>query len=190
MVKLSGSISRKVPIEGIQYSSQSFAAGMEVEVSDGEDPNVIRERIRELYTLLSESIDEQIAGSQNAAPASNGQQQAAPPPARRYVQPQNPQAAPAAAPARAGNGNGRPANRVAAPVGNGGNGRKTAAGETACSDAQRKCIFAITKSLGLTVKNVLADYNYSDLNQLSVKAASQIIDDLKTRQNGNGAPAQ
>ena len=63
MIKISAKVSKVVPIPGADFSSLQYGATMEVEVSDGEKPDAIRERIRALYDLLSVAVDEQITGA-------------------------------------------------------------------------------------------------------------------------------
>ncbi len=60
MIRLSASLSKKVPIEGLSYSSQSFMAGLEVEISEQSNNSQICSRMRELYQMLEESINDQI----------------------------------------------------------------------------------------------------------------------------------
>src|SRR4051812_5516750 len=60
MIKISASISKKVPIPTFQYSSQAFGAALEIEVSDTDKPASIQARIRDLYELLRCTIDEQV----------------------------------------------------------------------------------------------------------------------------------
>ena len=52
------------PIPGIDYSSQNFSAGLEVELSDSADENAIREKVSRLYRLLEQTEDQQIAAKQ------------------------------------------------------------------------------------------------------------------------------
>jgi hypothetical protein len=176
MVKLSGSISRKVPIVGIEFSSQSYSAGMEVEVSDGESPEVIRERIRTLYGLLSSAIDEQIAnaGHRPIGAAPNGNVSVPAP------VPQGVNRLPAAQPNHPPNGGNDNGN------GNGGGNGKRLAGKA--TQAQQRAVYAISKSLGLDLAAVLADYSVASAADLTVKDASRLIDDLKSRQSN--APAR
>ena len=54
------------------------------------------------------------------------------------------------------------------------------------TQAQQRALHAICKSQGLDIAVVLPDHNVSDPAQLSVKAASALIDESKLRQNGNG----
>jgi hypothetical protein len=168
MIRLSANLSKKVPIPGCEYSSQQYGASLEIEVSDADKPDAIQARIRELYTLLSNSIDAQLSGATNypeTAPTP-----ALPPP----TVPQPVQQQPAQQ--RVGYAVGR--NRVAAVNGNG-NGRRAT-----CTEAQAKCIYAICKAQGLDLPAVLADFNVSHARDLHVKDASRLIDQLKARQNG------
>jgi hypothetical protein len=168
MIRLSANLSKKVPVQGIQFSSQQYGASLEIEVSDADKPEAIQARIRELYSLLSLSIDEQIgAAHPSTAPVQNGNGNGhvqAPPPAQ---QPQPVQQQ------RNGYATGR--NRVAA-VANG-NGRRVGATEAQC-----RAIFAICKAQGIDMASVLADFNVADAKDLHVKDASRLIDQLKSGQ--------
>jgi hypothetical protein len=62
MIKLSAGASKKVPVPNVEFSSRSFSAGMEVEVPSGIRPDEIREKLRGLYRLLEEAIQEQVEG--------------------------------------------------------------------------------------------------------------------------------
>jgi hypothetical protein len=173
MIKISANISKKVPLPGIQFSSQQYGASMEIEISDADKPEAIQSRIHELYGLLSNSIDQQITG---AAP----QQQprlAAP---QQAHQPQQPVQQNASV---YNNGHNRVANTNASPNTNGNsNGRRVT-----CTEAQAKCIYAICKAQGLDLAAVLADFNVADARDLHVRDASRLIDQLK---KNNGTPAQ
>ncbi|MGD0091403.1 MAG: hypothetical protein ABSE73_15910 [Planctomycetota bacterium] len=183
MIKTSANMSKKVPIPGTEFSSQQFGASMEIEVSDADQPNVIQARIRDLYGLVTQAVDEQIAAATGNNGNGHGQVQ---PPIRRqnYTPSQNQQPA---SPARSG----YPSNRTARSSGNSGNGGNGGNGRrTNAIEAQQRAIWAICKSLNLDVAAVLADYNYSDLSQVPVKVASQIIDSLKARQTANQQSAR
>ncbi|MEI6232911.1 MAG: hypothetical protein WCT04_07660 [Planctomycetota bacterium] len=176
MIKISANLSKKVPLPGIDYSSQQFGAAMEIEVSDADQPEAIHGRIRDLYALLSQSVDEQIAGAAQQ-PANDYQ---APPANVVPIRSQPVQNVPPPVQQRPAytNGNGR--NRIAAATTNGiGNGRRVT-----CTESQAKCIYAICKSQGLDMLSVLADYNVADARDLHVKDASRLIDQLKAQQNG------
>ncbi len=181
-VKLSGSVSRKVPIPGLDFSSQSFGASLEIEINSA-DAGEVQSQLTQLYDSLSRGIDAQIAavGQQPEhaphPPVVNGASARtlaapvqAPPPVQ---QPRNGYVV---------------RNRVAAATGNGngstnGNGRRVT-----CTEAQAKCIYAICKAQGLDMISVLADYNVADARDLHVRDASRLIDSLKS-QNGNGTAA-
>ena len=177
-IKLTGSISRKVPIEGVQFSSQQFGGALEIEVNS-EDPVVIKEKLHNLYINLGAAIDAEIA----AATHQSGQAQGTPAINTAAARSQ-PAQAPQQPIQQQRNGYSNGTNRVAATNGNGnGNGRGTGA-----TQAQQRAIFAICKSQGIDMAAVLADFNVGDPKDLHVKDASRLIDQLKS-QNGNGAAA-
>ncbi|MEI6236606.1 MAG: hypothetical protein WCT04_26410 [Planctomycetota bacterium] len=172
---MSANLSKKVPLPGIEYSSQQYGASLEIEVSDADKPGAIQARIRELYNLLSISIDEQIGVAHPSPPSTPS---LPPPPAPQPVR----QPVPAQ---RNGYATGR--NRLPAAVTNGngnGNGRQS----VNATEAQCRAIFAICKSQGISMADVLADFNVADAKDLHVKDASRLIDQLKS-QNGNGTAA-
>lgn len=61
MIKLNAHLSKKVPIPGANFSSQSYGAGLEVEVADTASAKMIQKKVRELYALLNTSVQEQLA---------------------------------------------------------------------------------------------------------------------------------
>ena len=61
MLKISAHISKKVPLPGVDYSSQQFGASLELEVADSGNSDDIQSRLRQLYAAISRSVDEQIA---------------------------------------------------------------------------------------------------------------------------------
>jgi hypothetical protein len=87
MLRLNASFSKKVPVEGQEFSSQSYHASVEVEIPDGLTPEQLRERIHDTFALVRDSVENEL-GAAKSAPAA-----AAPPPA----QPQAPRPAAAAA---------------------------------------------------------------------------------------------
>ena len=68
MIKLTGSVSRKIPIPGMDFSSQSFGAGMEVEVGNNASTEEIQKKFKETYNLLETSVKEQITANGKVAP--------------------------------------------------------------------------------------------------------------------------
>ncbi len=179
MLKISAHIGRKVP--GPQeYSSIQYGASMECELSDADTPQNIQQRLRDVYSLLDNTIQEQIAGTAQQ-PASVQQVPAANVvPIRNQVVLAPVQQQPPSPVQRNGYA---PRNRVAAINGtSNGNGRRVT-----CTEAQAKCIYAICKAQGLDMISILADYNVADPRDLHVRDASTLIDRLK--QNGNGTAA-
>ncbi len=60
MIKLTGNVSRKVPIPGTEYSSQSFSAGMEIEVGNDASIDEVHGKFKEMYAVLEEAIKAQL----------------------------------------------------------------------------------------------------------------------------------
>ena len=73
MIKLSASVCKKVPLPGVEFSSQSYSAGMEVEVSCDASEQAVKDRLRALYGLLEEAIQGQIGGRQAEVPENDHQ---------------------------------------------------------------------------------------------------------------------
>ena len=61
MLKLTASISKKLPVEGIEFSSKSASAGIEVEMPSAANAEEIRCRLKQLYAALEFSVDDQLA---------------------------------------------------------------------------------------------------------------------------------
>jgi len=127
---------------------------MEIEINSA-DPGVIQTQLARLYNSLNQGIDAQIAAtSQPAAVASQPTPQ--PVPVRNGVS---------------------VTNRVAGVLANGSNKGVTA------TEAQVKCIHAVAKKNGVNLEPILVSYGVTDVRNLPVRMASQVIDQLKT-QNG------
>jgi hypothetical protein len=60
MIKLTGNVSRKVPIPGTEYSSQSFSAGMEIEVGNDASLEDIHRKLKEMYGVLENAVQAQL----------------------------------------------------------------------------------------------------------------------------------
>ncbi len=61
MIKLSASVMKKVPIEGLSYSSRSCSAGIEIEMTGGAGTEAVRAQLRQLHALLEVAVDDQLA---------------------------------------------------------------------------------------------------------------------------------
>ena len=64
MIKLNTSYSKKVPVEGQQFSSESFHASVEVELSDSLKPEEIQDRIHFYAERLRQSVDAELGQKQ------------------------------------------------------------------------------------------------------------------------------
>ena len=64
MLKLNASYSKKVPVEGADFSSQSYHAAVEVELPDGLEPNELSGRIHDTFALVRDSVDKELEGGQ------------------------------------------------------------------------------------------------------------------------------
>ena len=60
MLKLTASLSEKLPVVGIEYSSKSASAGIEVEMPSAANSEEIRCRLKQLYAALEFSVDDQL----------------------------------------------------------------------------------------------------------------------------------
>ena len=154
MIKLSANLSKKVPIPGVEFSSQQFGAAMEVEVSDSATAQEITGRLQSLYSLLETSVGRQItqASAGRNAPAQSQK--------RPFLDETN-----GMAPKEGGNGD-----------------RSLRRGNGHASAAQIKALFASSMDKGMDrtglIELLKAEYSVERPDDLSVKAASDLIDRL------------
>ena len=71
MLKLNASYSKKIPVEGQDYSSQQFHASVELELSDSLKPEELRQRLHSTFQLVRQSVETELNGKPagEAAPA-------------------------------------------------------------------------------------------------------------------------
>lgn len=67
MLKLSTSYMKKIPVGGTDFSSQSFHASVELELSDALTPEQIRAKIHDSAELLRQAVDDELSGSRPEA---------------------------------------------------------------------------------------------------------------------------
>jgi hypothetical protein len=72
MIRLTGNVSRKVPIPGTEYSSQSFSAGMEIEVGNDATLSEVHKKFKDIYLVLEDAVKEQIASNGVHLPEETG----------------------------------------------------------------------------------------------------------------------
>ena len=170
MTTLSATLAKKVPIPGLEYSSQQFSCGLEIEVPADDKQDDIRERIRHLYAFLHDAVNGEIRDSVNRLPEL---------PADVHSQ----------SPARVerrwsgthsgGSQRGHWANPRS------GASRRYGGGNSPgrATQAQVKAIFGIAKSIGLPREELLQlvqeRFQTEEVEQLGVRQASQFIEFLK-----------
>ena len=60
MLKLSTSYSKKIPVPGQEYSSQSFHCAVELELSDSLTGEQLRDQIHQTFTMVRRSVENEI----------------------------------------------------------------------------------------------------------------------------------
>ena len=63
MIKLNASYSKKVPVPGEEFSSQSFHCSMEVELSDKLEARDIQEKIHETFAMCRDAVETELHGA-------------------------------------------------------------------------------------------------------------------------------
>ena len=79
MLKLSTSYSKKIPVEGHDFSSQQFHAAIEVELSDALTPEQVQERIHATFQMVRQAVETELTGNRCQLPASGHAAPSAPP---------------------------------------------------------------------------------------------------------------
>lgn len=83
MIKLSANYSKKLPVPGLEFSSRSCSAGLEIEVAGGTDAEQIKKKLRQLYALLEEAVDKQFEQETGRPTVANGRDRANSEPRKR-----------------------------------------------------------------------------------------------------------
>lgn len=71
MLKLNASYSKKVPVPGQDYTSQSYHASVEVELPDGLAPNELSRRIGDTFALVRDSVERELEAPMFSSPRSS-----------------------------------------------------------------------------------------------------------------------
>ena len=69
MLKLTAAYGKKLPVEGLDYSSHNYHASVEVELPDGLGREELDRRIHETFELVRNSVDAELHGNARAMPA-------------------------------------------------------------------------------------------------------------------------
>ena len=68
MLKLNASYSKKIPVPGEQFSSQSFHCSVEVELSETAGAEQLQGKIQETFNLVRSAVETELNGSSGKAP--------------------------------------------------------------------------------------------------------------------------
>lgn len=146
-LKLNIGLSKKVGESN--YGSRGASVNVEVEVESAlaNDPDKLKERIRRVFSLVRDSVAEELNGVGNGATQKN--------------QPPT-------------NGNGVGTNKD--------HGQKP----RPATQSQVRAIAAIAKRLQINLDELLNRFQVRRAQDLSIREASQLIDELKSSQQGGG----
>ena len=182
-VKLNIGLSRKVG--EASFGSRGASINLEVELDNGvlNDPGLLRDRVQDLYVLARQSVDEELQRPAEAGPSepshTNGNEHGRISPTVNGNGHKNGHANGQATNGQATNGrvtNGRVTNGHSPTNGNG-PGRIEVARAT---QSQIRAIFAISKRQGLDPHTVISErYRVHKMEELTIREASALIDDLK-----------
>ena len=173
-VKLNIGLSRKVG--EASFGSRGASINLEVELDNGvlNDPGQLRDRVQDLYVLARQSVDEELQRPAEAGPSepshTNGNEHGRISPTANGNGHKNGHANGQATNGRAANGH--------SPNNGNGHGRIEVARAT---QSQIRAIFAISKRQGLDPHTVINDrYRVHKMEELTIREASALIDDLKS----------
>ncbi len=179
-VKLNIGLSRK--IGEANYGSRGASIHLEVELDNGvlNDPATMRGRVRELYALARQSVDDELKRPPDSAltePTSGANHRHG----SGHVVTNGHTANGHAANGHVANGhssNGHPANGSTNGHANGHTNRIEV---TRATQSQIRAIFAITKRLGLDSHKVISErFRVHRMEDLTIREASAIIEDLNS----------
>jgi hypothetical protein len=146
-LKLNVGLSRKVADNNYGSRGASVNVELEVESALAADPVKLRERIRQVFGLVRDSLVEELNSAASGQPRSNGQTQA-------------------------------PANAARSD-----NGQRSSTPRPA-TQSQVRAIAAIARRLQINLDDLLGQFHARRAQDLSIKQASQLIDELKSKQEG------
>ena len=199
MTKLIASVLKKVPVPGIEFSNQQFSGGLEVEVPDEASDEVVRQRLRELYALLSAGVEEEIAAAVESGRRPDARTDARTAPSGSFPEGRGSGYSRGAAERsgwsddrrapsggfRQGGGHSQP-RRDDRGEGRGrqGNGFGGQSRGGVATVAQVKAVFGIAKGQGLERRDLMErveeQYGVRRIEELSIRQASELIENLKT----------
>jgi hypothetical protein len=159
-------MAKKVPIPGEEFSSQSYGAALDIEVSDSADIKAIQTRLQQMYKVLKDSVNQQIeenTGSNQTISEKNS-----------FLNPDKQE---------------NPLTENSNPKSNGTN--NSGSNHRPCTDPQKKAIWAISKVQKISQKylidNIFSKYGVKTPDELSIKEASEVINYLKDMNLNNNS---
>lgn len=157
MLKLNIGASKKVGEQN--YGSRGASVNLEIELDTSllTEPAKLQEKIRQLFGVARQSLAEELNGNGNGHSPSTT------------------------------NGNGQSAKQPANNGTNGTNGASRNTTQRKATQSQVKAIHAIARNLRIDVSQFLNErFRVGKPDDLTIKEASQIIDDLKAEQSQGG----
>jgi hypothetical protein len=148
MLKLNASFSKKVPAEK-EYSSQSYHASIEVELSDGLTDKQLKDKIHDTFELVRESVESEIGNVQ-----SNGSESRQP----------------------NGSSNRQQDNHIRYPQSKRGSDKKQ--DNTPASTRQLNYLLDLAHSMGMKPKEIMERAGVDDLSSLTKSECSRLLDEL------------
>ena len=166
MLKLNASYSKKVPAES-EYSSQSYHCQIEVELSDGLNPQQLQEKVHGVFDFVRKSVEAEL---HNAAPVQQMTPQQMPPQAQQPVQQQyyDPQA------------NYQQSQPQQPPQQNyqSNQGKQYRNSNAAASPKQVNYLLSLAKRAGWTIQQILQRGQVQAVEQIPSKLCSQLIQEF------------
>ena len=153
MLKLNASYSKKVPAEG-EFSSQSYHASIEVELPDGLSQEQLNDRIHATFALVRDSVEVELHGTAPTAVNEPAEEEELPM--------QEPQTSGAHA---------RPRDN--------GYARHRSGGQETASAKQISYLLSLASRRGITPAQIAAQNNVPDIQQLSKRQCSALIEQWK-----------
>ena len=170
-IKSNISVNRKISDK--DYCSRGASVSLEVELDSSliQAPDQLQARIRQVFCLAQEAVDEELARQQQSEAASTSSYQSSRPSYRDNGHHNGN--------GHGSNGNGNGYHRSNGQQRTNTNGRKATA-------SQVRAIHAIINRQGLDLVETLARFGVSFAEDLGIAQASQLIDDLKSQAEGTG----
>jgi hypothetical protein len=162
-------MAKKVPIPGEEFSSQSYGAALDIEVSDSADIKAIQTRLQQMYKVLKDSVNQQIEENNQSKSFLD-----MPPEKNSFLNPDKQE---------------NPLTENSNPKSNGTN--NSGSNHRPCTDPQKKAIWAISKVQKISQKylidNIFSKYGVKTPDELSIKEASEVINYLKDMNLNNNS---